>query len=156
MSTNAYSGILLYQKKQPTLWWTQFIPQGVIFNVNFANTLILFQDTSSCTNRNGWDHVKLISPFKLSLFTFTLEQSNKHWKQFKKLGITDSKISSLKRLSIISAASTLRDIQILLSLSLVWKVFNKLLKPSFLTCCLHMNAILDDIFQIQDWCEKKQ
>lgn len=73
-------------KKQPTLRWTQFIPRGVIFNANFANTLILFQDISSCTNRNGWDHVKLISPFKLSLFTFILEQSNKHWKQLKNWG----------------------------------------------------------------------
>lgn len=88
------------------------------------NTLILFWEIS-CTNPNGWDHVKLNSLLTSFYLCFSEEQQKLikiKWRSF------TPKVTSLKRLSTILAASTLRDVEILLLVSLVWKVSDKFFK----------------------------
>lgn len=72
-------------------------------------------------------------------------------------GLLTPKISCPTRLLIVPAASTLRDVQILLLLNLIWKDSNNFSnKSSFFKCCPKIVSILDEIFMIQDRCGKKQ
>lgn len=77
--------------------------------------------------------------FKVSLLTFAIEQSDKNSRKIN-WGSLTSQVSSLIRLSIVPADSTLRDTQ-----NLIWKFFNKLFEYSVFSQMLpKYGTILDD------------